>query len=447
MSCAQCSKPAAPLRCGQCRSTWYCNRECQRKHWPSHKIGCKTQALTLAATVLASTAAAASSDATFVEAATIQTRGAAGWSHFVIDGRDFLVVANFFTSSPGRQPRMETESVLYSAHRAEGLSLKLEEVQRFRTVGAHGVDHFKYDGRHYIAIPNYYGGDSVIYRWSGSKFQELQRIKSDGAGSIEAFTIGSKQMLGIAEFNVGIAAIYVLEGSYPNERFESWQRVPAPGVGAMTTLSVDADDGSQQLLLIAASYVTRQTGWRTRSPVFALNKAGTSFEQHHDVATVGAHDVEVTSIDGRRFVFFSNDKDERTTRQDSELFEWVGGFPLGRLQSRQRVATDGAHAAEFFSSAEGERHFLAVANLGDRETGKYRRDSVVYELDPVSSVSDKPLKRLQQLPTLGATDFCGFVIGGISYVAVSNEQDDEKGGDIGSTIWALRPPKVNLDEL
>ena len=50
-----------------------------------------------------------------------------------------------------------------------------------------------------------------------------------------------------------------------------------------------------------------------------------------EVATVGAHDVEVMSVMGKHFAFFSNDKDERTTKQDSELFEWVASSISHRL--------------------------------------------------------------------------------------------------------------------
>ena len=71
-------------------------------------------------------AATAAESPLFSEAATALTRGAAGWDHFVIDSTDYLVVANFFTSSPGRQPSMTTDSAIYEASVAEdGLKLKL----------------------------------------------------------------------------------------------------------------------------------------------------------------------------------------------------------------------------------------------------------------------------------------------------------------------------------
>lgn len=108
----------------------------------------------------------------------------------------------------------------------------------------------------------------------------------------------------------------------------------------------------------------------------------------------------------------------------------------------RQVWTDGAHAAEFFSSPDGTRHFLAVANLGDRQANSYRRDSIVYAVDfvPSASLRGQLLTPVQKLPTLGATDFRAFIIDGVTYLAVSNEQDDERGADVGSTIWALREP-------
>jgi CRISPR/Cas system-associated exonuclease Cas4 (RecB family) len=38
--------PPVPLifkRCGACQVEWYCGRECQVKHWPQHKLVCKSK--------------------------------------------------------------------------------------------------------------------------------------------------------------------------------------------------------------------------------------------------------------------------------------------------------------------------------------------------------------------------------------------------------------------
>ena len=39
--CASCGKPATCF-CGGCATVSYCGRECQRKHWKTHKLICKT---------------------------------------------------------------------------------------------------------------------------------------------------------------------------------------------------------------------------------------------------------------------------------------------------------------------------------------------------------------------------------------------------------------------
>ena len=39
--CGYCHKILASFRCGACHKTWYCNRQCQRKHWIIHEKQCK----------------------------------------------------------------------------------------------------------------------------------------------------------------------------------------------------------------------------------------------------------------------------------------------------------------------------------------------------------------------------------------------------------------------
>jgi hypothetical protein len=41
--CASCGKDATKY-CKKCTVTWYCSRDCQTKHWPSHKLVCFSDA-------------------------------------------------------------------------------------------------------------------------------------------------------------------------------------------------------------------------------------------------------------------------------------------------------------------------------------------------------------------------------------------------------------------
>eukprot|EP00580_Thalassiosira_gravida_P009865 CAMPEP_0201647910 /NCGR_PEP_ID=MMETSP0493-20130528/36658_1 /ASSEMBLY_ACC=CAM_ASM_000838 /TAXON_ID=420259 /ORGANISM="Thalassiosira gravida, Strain GMp14c1" /LENGTH=147 /DNA_ID=CAMNT_0048123429 /DNA_START=30 /DNA_END=473 /DNA_ORIENTATION=- len=45
--CAVCQKPALK-RCNQCKSIWYCSRNCQVSDWKSHKAQCKIIAADIA---------------------------------------------------------------------------------------------------------------------------------------------------------------------------------------------------------------------------------------------------------------------------------------------------------------------------------------------------------------------------------------------------------------
>jgi hypothetical protein len=40
MECAECSKPAQ-FKCSGCKKIYYCDRECQKINWKSHKIACQ----------------------------------------------------------------------------------------------------------------------------------------------------------------------------------------------------------------------------------------------------------------------------------------------------------------------------------------------------------------------------------------------------------------------
>lgn len=48
LACAMCKQPESAAgtlkKCGKCKKILYCDRECQKKHWKSHKKVCASMA-------------------------------------------------------------------------------------------------------------------------------------------------------------------------------------------------------------------------------------------------------------------------------------------------------------------------------------------------------------------------------------------------------------------
>jgi hypothetical protein len=45
IACIGCEGPAAATRCSRCKFAYYCSAECQKDHWPLHKLSCKKQVI------------------------------------------------------------------------------------------------------------------------------------------------------------------------------------------------------------------------------------------------------------------------------------------------------------------------------------------------------------------------------------------------------------------
>ena len=358
----------------------------------------------------------------------LTTTGASGMEFFHRNGTDYLLVSNY-VSMTDEQPNTEAVSVLHHVL-IMGREFHAFQKQKFKTLGAHGVEHTN----GYTAFPNFMGKEVDVYKWKTNKFKPFQSLPSDGASGVEFFRMGDKLWLAVAEFHAGRAALYELDEEAEN--FVSRANLTAPGVASVRAVELPNSD-NQVLLLTACYHASNEGGFHLESPVFVYK--GDEFEKIQSVPTVGGHHVEAfTTADDRVFVFYSNDKNETTVNQQSDLYEWRDG----QLVKAQSVDTEGAHGSAFFQ--HDERYFLAVANYGDRDAKDVIRLSPVYSLE-LSPGADARLELVQSLNTTSATDFESFRFADRTFLTYANDKS-HRGRPALTQVWEMIT-KPDHDEL
>jgi hypothetical protein len=325
---------------------------------------------------------------------------------------------------------MKALSVLYrakAAHVNGSMKIKLKRIQDFETVGAHGWEFAESGNKSYLIVPNYYqcGSDrgpasdscksTAIYAFDHARqrFAEHQRLATSGPASVTAFWIAGQLFLAVGENFDDKVAIFREEG----QRFVVHQKLPVPGAG----VSAFVPASPKRALLVAASYHDPRTGWRTRSLVFRWSARQRAFVRAGELPTAGAHHVEAFQVGGEHFFFVANDRDDSTTRVLSPVY---AAPARGAPRLRQEIPTDGAHGAALLRTRRGGRLLLAVANFGDRLGKRYAARSAI-----LARNASGLFHPVQEVDTLGATDWEGFRIGGVDVLAVSNEGADGAPAD------------------
>jgi hypothetical protein len=367
--------------------------------------------------------------------------GCAGIEQFAINNVSFLAIANFWD---GLSSDMSAMSTLHQLSSAPDSSLETRYIHGFNTKGAHGMDYFTHDEKHFLVVPNYYGCEhgnqravdcqsTMVYLWhpESSRFEFFQHIATAGSAQTDHFLFHDDQYLVVAENFAGIISVHQLTKTRDMEgpstySFKKVQDLECAGTAAVALETLD--DGS--ILLIGASY--HDHGWQTRSHVYLMKPEQSSFHRVQLLDTQGAHDVEMIRYQGAIYLFISEDRSDESSSITSGLWRWEQGTILSQngeiaesydgFVLKNRVNTVGAHAAEFFIL--DDRLFLAVANFGDRHHKRIDTDSMIYEL--VHRDDGVDVVNACSVPSHGATDWEYFMLDGKSYLALSNEGDFDR---------------------
>jgi hypothetical protein len=199
----------------------------------------------------------------------------------------------------------------------------LQETQTLPTVGALQPAPFQINGEHFLAIPNYFNGQSYhlnsqIYKWNGTQFSLVQTIPTFGAYDLHPFSVGDQHFLAIANFDQNVYAanseIYKWNGS----QFVPFQTIPTTGGIDWESFSID----NRHFLALATHY---NGSFERESLIYEWK--GTQFVLFQSLPTRGAHKwTHFLTIGTERFLalttyFYVGSGTEDT---QSELYKWNG---------------------------------------------------------------------------------------------------------------------------
>lgn len=384
-----------------------------------------------------------------------RTAGAAGCAFD--PASDLLACANFWD---GASPNMEARSVLYRVVADGSGGVALQPQQRFKGSGAHGADFFSAGGAAFLVLPFYYGcgsdrgpakpgcGSTAVYKRVGGRFVEHQRLATAGPSQTTHFTLP------------GTDTTWLLTGENFNDEVCVWELeavsglfekrggcLHVPGAGAMAVAVEGRGGWAGPTLLVAGSYF--DNGWATQSRVFRFvaEAAGGRFEEVQRIDTLGAHGVALQPLGGELLLFFAEDRGASGPIVNSTLLRWEPAS--ARFEVLQRLPTDGAHGARLLEvqvGGIGIPHCF-VANFGDRlgSPPRYAARSALWRA--AGPRGEPPWTLVAEVPSQGATDVTLLVVGGRTFLVLSNEGDLGRKTHQNSVVYRVDEEGVGGAEL
>ena len=326
----------------------------------------------------------------------IPTKRAADVKFFSIGDDLFLVFANYYGDKSG----YKAKSVVY---KMEDERFVLN--QSLSTHGAFGIEHFKIDDVHYMAIANQYDSsykqNSVIYKWGKGKFEEFQSISTNGASGLKFFTIEGEHYLAVAEYYDGSTrSIDSFVYKWKQGKFVKYQNIPTDGARACDSTVI-----ANETYLVYANSYHPQKKHSTESSVYKWS--GGHFLKLQSIQTQGAFSAKFFRINGHVFLAFANYYTGSKHNINSPIYKWDGV----KFTLFQEIPTQGAMDIHLFEM-NGEM-FFAIAN--------YQGDSAGYSVrSAVYKASGAQFTLYQDLQTYGARGVHAIVHKDQRYLAFAN---------------------------
>ncbi|MGE3724218.1 MAG: hypothetical protein AB7I41_01610 [Candidatus Sericytochromatia bacterium] len=279
----------------------------------------------------------------------------------------------------------------------------LQETQTLPTVGALQPAPFQINGEHFLAIPNYFNGQSYhlnshIYKWNGTQFSLVQTIPTFGAYDLHPFSVGDQHFLAIANFDQNVYAanseIYKWNGS----QFVPFQTIPTTGGIDWESFNID----NRHFLALATHY---NGSFERESLLYEWN--GSQFVLFQSLPTRGAHKwTHFLTIGSERFLalttYFYVGSGIADTQ--SELYKWNGS----QFVFNQTFATD--FDVDFDTFTIGGQLYAAIIN-NSRISNTV--DSKILKWNGSQFVN------FQNIPTTGGLNWDYFTVKGWHYLLLT----------------------------
>jgi hypothetical protein len=326
---------------------------------------------------------------------------------FVIDGQQYLAVAQMSMDVPGQKAGMNSgdSATLMPLYRwrAHGVDGQFELIQQMNVPGGEDAEFFCIGERQFLATASIRTGAgpyelntfSTIFEWHGGQFEPFQTVPTFAAKQWRHFSIDGRHFLALAQGVVmdGAKAIHPAKScifTWDGLQFSHWQDVPSGWGYNWTYFTL----GGRHFLAYADhAAASRILEWN-----------GKSFETFQTLEGQSGRAFSVFQTAGEQWLAFAN------LLHDSVLHRWNG-----KLFERHQTLC-GPGARELLWLPDGGNGFLMQANfmLGTREAPHPMLHSCAYVWQ------GNQLGESARFESSGAVDLASFNVNGKTCLAVAN---------------------------
>ena len=202
-------------------------------------------------------------------------------------------------------------SFIYKLNDSPG---KFSLYQTIVTSGAGDIEYFTIADKHYLAVANRVGLNSVIYTWNGHKFVASQNVPANGTTSINYFKILQEPFLAVTNYKSMNSVIY----KWKDHQVEKFQEKGTEE--GILSLASTAFEINNETFIAFAHFKNSQQGYAANSTVFKWS--GNSFVKLQSLQTYGAADFWSPSTSTvTQFLVFANEYEGSNYNIDSFIYK------------------------------------------------------------------------------------------------------------------------------